>query len=202
MAKARRRTTVQDERSTRERWLREGLEILARLGEPAVKVDVIARKLKISRGSFYWHFVDRAEFLSALLEEWRREATTAIHEQLLRDVDLTPIERLGFLERLASSGYPEVPGGQIERALTQWASYNEKAAAMLLLVHEERLRFVEALFRGMGYRKPALAAEIFYGYLVGRNQLLAAGVPLDRSDHGSALFELLESAGPVRRPRR
>lgn len=37
----------------------------------AVKVDHLARQLKVTRGSFYFHFVNRQDLLDALLQDWR-----------------------------------------------------------------------------------------------------------------------------------
>lgn len=56
---------------SRQDWIRTARNTLERKGVAAVKVDHLARKLKVTRGSFYFHFVNRQDLLEALLQEWR-----------------------------------------------------------------------------------------------------------------------------------
>lgn len=197
MTKTARRPAEKSRRLTRSEWIEEGLRALAEQGEAGVRVDVIAKKLNISRGSFYWHFEDRPAYLSAILEEWRRSSTTFIQERLDRGI-LTPAERLRLLLKASRSSDQRVPGGPIERAVEQWASYNSEAAEMLANIHRERLGFCEALFTKLGHKAPAAMAEILYSYIVGRNQIgihamLQIGVhsTFDRSLQDAIMLEIL-----------
>ncbi|MGG6495773.1 UNVERIFIED_CONTAM: TetR/AcrR family transcriptional regulator, partial [Bacteroidetes bacterium 56_B9] len=92
-----------------------------------IRVDVIARKLKITRGSFYYHFEGRAEFLSAILKEWHQSTTTLIHEYLAKS-SLTPAEQFNYLLDLTTSGDQRAAGGRVEQAVSQWATYSVDAA--------------------------------------------------------------------------
>lgn len=71
------------------------LEALAEGGVSAVRVDVLARQLGMTRGSFYWHFTDRNALVAAALEEWERVCTTETIEQLHQIAD--PSDRLRTL---------------------------------------------------------------------------------------------------------
>src|SRR5271166_2476814 len=51
-----------NDRLTKEDWIRHGLRTLANEGAHALKVGPMATKLKVSRGSFYWHFRDIPDF--------------------------------------------------------------------------------------------------------------------------------------------
>jgi len=53
---------------TREDWVRAGLTKLAESGIHEVRVKVLAKALKISKGSFYHHFRDRKELLDSMLD--------------------------------------------------------------------------------------------------------------------------------------
>lgn len=62
-------------RLTRADWIRAALDTLSTAGLDAVRVDVLARQLGATRGSFYWHFADRRALIVAALEEWERHCT-------------------------------------------------------------------------------------------------------------------------------
>src|ERR1700739_4772478 len=51
-------------------WIRAAFARLALDGIDAVRVEVLARDLHVSKGSFYWHFRDRDELAGAMLEQW------------------------------------------------------------------------------------------------------------------------------------
>jgi AcrR family transcriptional regulator len=55
---------------TREDWVAAARKTFVASGIDDVKVDRLARRLKISRGSFYWHFTSRKDLLDALLRDW------------------------------------------------------------------------------------------------------------------------------------
>ncbi|MFG5409804.1 helix-turn-helix domain-containing protein [Piscinibacter sakaiensis] len=59
-------------------WIADALALLADQGIDAVRVDVLARRLGVTRGSFYWHFADRDALLRGLLETWRQQATEQV----------------------------------------------------------------------------------------------------------------------------
>lgn len=64
----------------RAQWVAAGLESLRQGGVGAVRVERLAARLGITKGSFYWHFRNRGDLLDALLEYWAREMTDAEFE--------------------------------------------------------------------------------------------------------------------------
>ena len=51
-------------------WLAAAKAALAESGVDAVRVEPLAHRLGITKGTFYWHFRDRPALPAALLEEW------------------------------------------------------------------------------------------------------------------------------------
>lgn len=71
-------TDASDDNATRgspELWLQAAREALLEGGVEAVKIQILAKRLKISRASFYWFFHDREELLRVLLGQWREKNT-------------------------------------------------------------------------------------------------------------------------------
>ena len=66
------------ERLTAQDWIDFALKTLAREGFNALKADVLARKLGVSRGSFYWHFAELRAFHAQVIAHWKQTATEAI----------------------------------------------------------------------------------------------------------------------------
>src|SRR6266853_3449415 len=56
-------------------WMRAARLALLHSGPNGVRVEPLARALRVTKGSFYWHFRDRADLLEALLAEWEAEAS-------------------------------------------------------------------------------------------------------------------------------
>ncbi len=57
----------------RDDWLRAARIALLNGGIEDVRVERMARHLRVTKGSFYWHFKDRDELLEVLLREWEEE---------------------------------------------------------------------------------------------------------------------------------
>jgi AcrR family transcriptional regulator len=68
-------------RGSREGWLQAAHEALLESGVEGVKIQPLARKLKLSRTSFYWFFQDREQLLGALIARWRDKNTGNLVKQ-------------------------------------------------------------------------------------------------------------------------
>jgi AcrR family transcriptional regulator len=56
-------------------WAEAALDAIAENGIEAVAVEPLARRLGVTKGSFYWHFTHREALLHAALELWERYET-------------------------------------------------------------------------------------------------------------------------------
>ena len=55
----------------RQDWIDAARRMLIARGVERLRVDGLARTLRITRGSFYWHFAGRKALLDAVLDDWR-----------------------------------------------------------------------------------------------------------------------------------
>jgi AcrR family transcriptional regulator len=62
-------------------WLEAAYEALLEGGVDAVKILPLAKRLNLSRTSFYWFFKDREELLAALVTRWRDKNTGNLLKQ-------------------------------------------------------------------------------------------------------------------------
>jgi AcrR family transcriptional regulator len=62
-------------RGSQEGWLEAAYDSLLESGVDSVKILPLAKRLNLSRTSFYWFFKDREELLGALITRWREKNT-------------------------------------------------------------------------------------------------------------------------------
>lgn len=146
---------------TADDWITAGLKALADDGFTALKADVIAKRLSVSRGSFYWHFADVAAFETAVMRRWR----DVMAEAIIRELDnLEPAsERLRHLSRLAFGANPT-----LEIAMRAWAASDPRARAVVRSVDKRRLAYLETMLRDGGVAADDVAARallIYWTYL-------------------------------------
>lgn len=141
-------------------WIEAGLEMLAESGVEAVRVEPLAARLRVTKGSFYWHFQDRQGLLDALLQAWQVAATNDIIT-IIDERGGDGQARLRTLFKIAL-----VSEGRLEHAIRTWARSDEAVAAVLVDIDRRRTAYVEALFERMGFAKDAAAARARFVYLV------------------------------------
>jgi AcrR family transcriptional regulator len=149
-----------NERLTKSDWITHGLRTLAREGHNALKVGPMSAQLKVSRGSFYWHFRDIADFRSQLLRSWQEIST----DQIIRDLDARPGEpdRLKHLTQQAFAGKRSS-----DRAIRSWAA-EEKGVARIVAVDGRRVAGIAKLLAEAGVeaeRALDRATFMYWAYL-------------------------------------
>jgi AcrR family transcriptional regulator len=127
-------------RTPRSRWIDEGLRALAAGGPDAVRIEVLARTLGVTRGGFYWHFPDRGAFLEALLDTWERRSTDETLEQVEREGGdaRDKVVRAGML----TFSRELLP---VDLAVRDWARRDRAVAERLRRVDDRRMAYVREL---------------------------------------------------------
>ena len=59
-----------NQRLSADDWAQAALDMIAEQGVGSVAVEPLARRLGVTKGSFYWHFPSRDALLQAALERW------------------------------------------------------------------------------------------------------------------------------------
>ena len=78
---------------TPDSWIDAATDVLADHGIDGVRVDVLARTIGVTRGSFYWHFKDREDLLRRVLQAWRQRATEQLTDRLERASEARSMRR-------------------------------------------------------------------------------------------------------------
>lgn len=158
---------------TREDWIQAACRKLIKESIDTVRVDVLAKELNITRGSFYYHFKSRQELLESLLTHWRVQATENIIHQL-GNPSYSPEQRLEHLLNLPFHGQTASEAADLELAIRAWARRNESAQQVIEEVDSLRLKYIESLLRQVGYDSQSAGdvAVVIYAYLLNLGNVL------------------------------
>jgi AcrR family transcriptional regulator len=174
-------------------WARAALEALGEGGVAAVRVEALAPRVGASKGSFYWHFADRAALIDAALAIWERESTEAVIAEL-EAIEDAPAR----LRRLFALAFGDRAGGRVDAGLAAHAG-DPQVGPVLRRVTQRRLAFLEATYRELGHppataRHRALAAYSAYIGLYAVRLAAPAAVPEPLDAYLDELLAMLERA--------
>jgi AcrR family transcriptional regulator len=151
----------------RDAWIKAAVTTLAEHGAEGLRVEVLAKRLGVTKGSFYWHFKDRRDLQDAVLDLWKDGRIRDIRKQTQAQPGGEVAALLHTIEVYASARNRK--GIAIEGAVRDWARRDAQAAAVVELVDAERLTCACKLFRDCGLPEPEARARslLLYAYVFG-----------------------------------
>lgn len=173
-------------------WIRAATEVLVQNGIDAVRVDVLAKTMGVTRGSFYWHFRDREDLLLQVLKAWHDEAT----EELINRFERSGASAAALLAGLISlplRGEAAARTASIELAVRAWARRDELARRVLDEVDAKRLAYTAQCFiaLGFGFQDARHRAFALYSYVIGESLLHDQSTPAQRQERQAYMEGLL-----------
>jgi AcrR family transcriptional regulator len=171
-----------------EAWTQAALGALADGGLKAVAVEPLARALKVTKGSFYWHFDNRDALLTAALAQWESTQTEALIAAASAVKD--PRERLSSL---VESAHRSARALRLTRALAAAADH-PIVGPVVRRVSERRLSYLAKCFAALGLdaRAAKHAGRMAYAAYLGLAELDALGLGLqNKADQRAYLDQLL-----------
>ena len=131
---------------------------MANKGVAAVKVEVLARQLEVSKGSFYWHFKNRQELLEGVLQRWENETLWLIEES---KKESTPEKKLVKMFALAEE-LCDLPDP--ETAIFIWANQKPAVQEKVRAVETRRVEYLNQLLQDYGFDKTEARHKAEIGY--------------------------------------
>lgn len=129
-------------------WIESAIDVLAREGVAGLRVEVLAKRCGVTKGSFYWHFKDRQDLLAAILEHWRTGRIRDI-EKITNVPPGNERDQLHFAVEVYGASRNR-KGMSIELAIRDWARHDPQAAAVVEAVDLYRLECTRKLFVAAG----------------------------------------------------
>ena len=150
-----------NDRRTKSDWIRHGLRTLAKDGANALKVGPMSAGLNVSRGSFYWHFRDIADFRSQLLRSWQERST----DRVIQELEAQKAEP-GRLKHLLKRALATKRG--LDRAIRSWALEDQDVAKVVATVDDRRIAYIAKMLIASGVESRQAhprAAFMYWAYL-------------------------------------
>lgn len=134
-------------------WLQASYETLIEAGIDTVRIQPLAKKLKLSRTSFYWFFKDRKELLNALLAQWRDKNTGNLVTQAEAYSESIAEAILNVFDCWLNQ---DLFDSEFEFAVRSWALQSPDVAEQISQADNTRLAALSQMFIRFGY-EPAKA---------------------------------------------
>jgi len=171
-------------RTPRSRWIEEGLRALAAGGPDAVRVEVLAQALGVTKGGFYGHFADRTALLEEMLDSWERMSI----DEVLERVERTGGDARAKVRRAGALTFSRelLP---VDLAIRDWARRDQAVAERLRRVDNRRMDYLRLLFGAICSDQDEVEARstLAFSLVIGHHFLAA--------DHGARSHaEVLELA--------
>lgn len=185
-------------KATREDWLRAALDTLIADGVERVKILVLARKLDVSRSSFYWYFASRRDLLDQLLEVWSATNTRGIVEQALK-----PSRSItqGVLNLFACWVDKELFDPRLDFAVREWARRSRPVHRVVDRADRTRVAAIKDLFLRHGYddTDAFIRARVLYFMQIGYYALDLKETLAERLSYTDAYLRAFTGREPDKR---
>ncbi len=159
---------------TRDDWLDAAAGEVASGGFGSLRVLTLARKLGVTRGSFYWHFRDHEDLVTSFLDRWRDRRFVEL-DYMRPKGEKAKDELHQILQLLLTDASRNVRRLQVELAVRDFARRNNHAAKLVDEVDSARVEQNKLLFRNLGSVEGQVEdlATLMYVATVGSQVVLA-----------------------------
>lgn len=171
---------------SRETWISAARKVLEKRGIAEVKIDGLARKLRVTRGSFYFHFTSQTDLLEELLNQWR-QANCAPFETLRAAQYDDGLQLFTDIVHVWVDEDPFSPA--LDLAIRDWSRTSASLAGEVEKTDSLRLELLKEAFEMMGYPEEdsIVRARITYFHQIGQYALAFKESPEVRA-HYQPLF--------------
>ncbi|MEW9614920.1 TetR/AcrR family transcriptional regulator [Shinella sp. S4-D37] len=150
-------------RGSQEGWLEAAYTSLLESGVDSVKILPLAKRLNLSRTSFYWFFKDREELLSGLVARWRDKNTGSIVKQSEAYAESLAEAMLNVFDCWLNK---ELFDSQFEFAVRSWALQAPEILEEVHRADQIRMEALRRMFMRFGYEEGPADVRARTTYLV------------------------------------
>jgi AcrR family transcriptional regulator len=150
-------------RGSHEGWHEAAYDTLLESGVESVKILPLAKRLNLSRTSFYWFFKDREELLGALISRWREKNTGSLVKQSEAYAESLTEAMLNVFDCWVNKALFDSP---FEFAVRSWALQSPEILAEVRQADQVRMEALSRMFTRFGYDEASADVRARTTYLV------------------------------------
>ncbi|TVU92008.1 TetR/AcrR family transcriptional regulator [Vreelandella titanicae] len=148
-------TDIPAAKGSQDVWLDAAFELLLESGVDSVRILSLAKRLKLSRTSFYWFFKDREALLEALIARWREKNTQGLVNQTEAYAENIVEAMLNVFDCWLD---PKLFDSPLEFAMRSWALQSASVVSEIDAADATRIEALARMFQRYGY--DPLAANV------------------------------------------
>lgn len=173
--------------------------MLSELGINGVRIDRLADRLDLSKGSFYHHFAGIAGYRLALLDHFEARYTSRYIDAVEARGWPTPRAKLDQLIHLVAADSEDPDDIGLETGMRAWAAMDDDARATLERVDRRRTDYLIGLLTDVNpdSADAALLARTLYLTLVGSQHVLPPLPVPELAGIFARLIDVVEQGGIV-----
>ena len=169
------------------------LKLLFEDGIDGVQITTLAKRLEVTRGSFYWHFETREDLFNALLDEWRAR-NTGVMLSALDGADTLNNGIINLFEVWVDhTRFDPV----LDQAVRDWGRRDDAVRESVTREDRARVEAIAGLFTKHGYEHPEsfIRARVIYFTQISYYALGIAEPMADRKSYLDAYFQAFTGHG-------
>jgi AcrR family transcriptional regulator len=133
-------------RLSRNSWLALALDVLAEEGRAKIEIEYLAKRLGVTKGSFYSHFADRRDFVASVAFYWADSLTATVLDNLSQTEE-KGAKRLLLLMQAIKDHKLE----KYDVVMRAWALDEPLVAVQVENVDKVRFEYIKSVFTEMGF---------------------------------------------------
>ncbi len=133
-------------RLTKDSWLALALDVLAQEGKAKIKIEYLAKRLGVTKGSFYAHFPDRRDFTTSIAVYWADTLTSTALASLRLTKGNAQERLLLLMQKIKDDDL-----AKYDIVMRAWALDEPLIAEQVEKVDRERFEYIKSLFAEMGF---------------------------------------------------
>jgi len=133
-------------RLSRDNWLALALDVLAEEGRSKIEIESLAKRLGVTKGSFYAHFSDRRDFVASVAFYWADTLTATVLDNLSKTEEKGEKKLLLLMQTIKNHELEKY-----DIVMRAWALDEPLVAEQVEKVDRVRFEYIKSVFAEMGF---------------------------------------------------
>jgi len=150
-------------------WINLGYKLFSEQGIAGIVVEKMAKKLKVNKSSFYWHFKTKKDFVTEIVSFWVSKNTNQI-------ISMTDSEKSGKekFEKLIELSFKKEPFLDFNFFLKRYALKDKNIQSVIDEIDNQRIEYTKSILIEMNYseNEAKRKSKLFYKYLIGYHEMM------------------------------